>query len=89
MVTTGADVARQRGPPVAGVHELAYTLLRDQTRVVSAGVATRIGMLVPLGIRGGLRSTLGYLVRSVDSDESLAPSISMRRRAIIAVGRPP
>ncbi len=57
MVTAGSDVARRRGPAVAGVHELAYALLRDRPRVVSAGVATRIGMLVPLGIREGLRST--------------------------------
>ena len=67
MVTTGTDAAPRRRPAIAGVHELAYPLLRDRPWVVSAGIATRVGTFVPLAIRGGLRSTPRMSRRSVGS----------------------
>ena len=57
MWATRAAVARVPGVPVVGVPELAAALTCDGTSVASAGVATLVGMLVALGIRGCLRST--------------------------------
>ena len=54
---SGAAVARVTGGTVAGVPELANALTCDGASVASAGVATVVGMLVALGIRGCLRST--------------------------------
>ena len=57
MWATGAAVARVTGGTVVRVPELAYALTCDGPSVASAGVATLVGMLVALGIRGCLRST--------------------------------
>ena len=80
MWATGAAVARVTGITVAGVPELADALTCYEPSVASTGVATLVGMLVALGIRGCLRSTPRMNERSADSHGIPTPPTSMRRR---------